>query len=170
MEAPIKIPTVEALLNKQGKDLVSALEKALPRKVDATGSLRDSIRFTITRFGTSYKFELRLADYYEWVDKGRAPGKQPPIADILKWIKDKRFVINKKGQFATKTKGSKLQKISDNLKLSNQLAFAIARKIGKHGTKGNNFYSSTVPQWVEELKKELPKALKRDVLVEVKTF
>lgn len=169
MQEPIKIPTVEALLNTYGKQLVTALEKALPRTADATGELRNSIHFVITRFGITYRFELRLADYYKWVDEGRKAGKQPPIADILKWIKDKRFVMNK-GKLQTKTKGSKLKNISDDLKLSNQLAFLIARKIGRRGTKGTNFYSSTVPAWVEELKKEIPKALKRDVLVELKSI
>lgn len=168
MGQPIKIPTVEGLLNKHGRELVAALEKALPRKADATGELRNSIRFTIERFGTSYHFELRLADYYKWVDEGRKPGKRPPLDSIIKWIKDKRLVITKQNKLQTKTKGSKLQKISDDMQKSRQLAFAISNKIAKKGTKGTNFYSSTVPQWLEDLKIELPKALKRDVLVELK--
>lgn len=170
MQEPIKIPTVESFLKQSGSELIAALEKALPRTADASGELRNSIRFTINRFGISYHFELRLADYYKWVDEGRKPGKRPPINDILKWIKDKRLVITKQGKLQTKTKGSKLQRISDDATKSRQLAFAISNKIAKKGTKGTNFYSDTVPQWLEELKRELPKALKRDVLVELKTL
>jgi hypothetical protein len=165
-----KYPSVYSLLKIQGDALVSALELALPREKDATGGLRDSIHFEIKRFGLTYRFELYLADYYEWVDNGRAPGKQPPIESIIKWIKDKRLVIHSKYGLQAKYGKSKIKQVSDNLRQTRSLAFAIARKIGRRGTKGNNFYSNTVPAWVENLKIELPKALKRDVLVEIRSI
>lgn len=168
MADELKIPNVGQLLEKYGEALVGALEKALPPQADASGELRDSIHFQIKRFGINYKFELLLADYYQWVDKGRKPGKQPPISSILKWVKDKRLVIYK-GKLQTKRKG-KLKKISDDAKLSNRIAFAIARNIGKRGTKATNFYTPTVEKWLKDLKAELPKALKRDVIIELKTL
>lgn len=165
----VKVPQVEALLNEYGQRLVAALDAALPRTADATGELRQSIHFTIRRFGISYRFELLLADYYKWVDEGRKPGKMPPRDAILKWLKDKRFVL-REGRLQTKTKGSKLKKVSDDMQLANRIAFLIQRKIGRFGTKPTNFYSSTVPEWVADLKREIPKALKRDVLVEVRSI
>lgn len=167
MATEIKTLNVKSYLQQVGKILIDALGKALPRTSDATSKLRESIRFTIRPFGMTYHFELYLADYYEYVDKGRKAGKMPPVDDIIKWIADKRFVFNK-GKLQRKTAGSKLVKISDNLSLSKKLGWAIAKKIAKHGTKGNDFYSSTVPPWIEVLKRELPAIFKRDILIEVR--
>jgi hypothetical protein len=167
MATEIKTVNVGSYLNQAGKVLISALGKALPRTTDATKELRQSIRFTIRPFGLTYTFELYLADYYEYVDKGRRAGKMPPVDSIIKWIADKRFVFNK-GKLQRNTANSKLVKVSDNLSLSKKIGWAIARKIAREGTKGNQFYSSTVPPWVENLKKELPKILKRDILIEIR--
>jgi hypothetical protein len=169
MATEIKTVNVHSLLKQYGKALVDALGKALPREADATKELRESIHFVITPFGLTYRFELKLADYYEYVDKGRRAGKMPPVDSIIKWIADKRFVFNK-GKLQRKTAGSKLQKVSDNLQLSTKIAWAISRKISKHGTKGTNFFTPTVNDWLEDLKRELPKSLKRDIIIELKAI
>lgn len=167
MAIEIKTVNVQAYLEEAGKAIVDALGKALPDTSDATGALRKSIRFTIQPRGLVYHFELRLADYYEYVDKGRKAGKMPPVSSIIKWIADKKFVM-KNNKLQRKTQGGKLKKVSENLNLTTKIAWAIAKKISKHGTRGTNFYTPTVDDWIENLKKELPKALKRDVLVEVR--
>jgi hypothetical protein len=174
--AEIRTVNVKAYLEVAGAALVDALGKALPDTVDATGALRKSIRFTIKPYGLAYHFDLSLADYYEWVDKGRKPGKLPwdkskGLGDagnvILQWIVDKKFVM-RNNKLERKTKGSKLKKVSDNLMLSRKVAFAIGMKIKKQGSRGTHFYSNTVPDWIENLKKELPKAYGRDILISVK--
>jgi hypothetical protein len=58
--------------------------------------------------------ELSGASYYYFLVHGRRPGKQPPIDNILAWIKKK---------------GIEAKDISER-----SLAFLIARKIGKLGT------------------------------------
>jgi hypothetical protein len=165
--AEIKTINVKAYLQTAGEALVDALGKALPETADATGALRKSIKFTIKPYGLAYHFELTLKDYYEWVDQGRKAGKMPPVSNIIKWIADKKFVM-KNNKLARKTAGGKLKKVSDNLSLTTKLAWAIAKKISKTGTKGTHFYSNTVPDWIENLKRELPKAYGRDILISVK--
>ncbi|MCK9417027.1 hypothetical protein M0Q97_10245 [Candidatus Dojkabacteria bacterium] len=68
----------------------------------ATGSLRDSLNYTMKQNKNGVTIAFGGNDYSEWVDQGRKPGKGIPV-DILKnWLKLKRldtslsYVINKK--------------------------------------------------------------------------
>lgn len=169
MAIAIRAFNVEAYLTIAGQALVDALQAALPRESDATSALRESIRFTIQPFGLAYHFDLHLADYYKWVDEGRKAGKMPPVAKLIKWIADKKFIFqDNKLARARNDRKSKLSRVSDNLKLTTKLAWAIAKKISKEGTQGTNFYTPVVKLWQENLKRELPKAYGRDILITIK--
>lgn len=159
---------VQNLLNDYGEKIVAALKKILPKESDASGSLRQSINFTIKPQGLTYKLQLNIADYYQWVDKGRRPGKMPPVKEIVKWT-TARGGIFQKGKVSKGKKG-RIKQISSQLRLSENAGWAIARSIAKKGTRGTNFISGTVPPWLEELKKEIPRALKQDVLIELKNL
>src|SRR6476469_3867445 len=89
----IKTINVNSLLQKHGQEIVDQLGKALPKSSDATRTLRQSIRFTVKPSGMAYNFQLILADYYEWVDKGRKAGKMPPVDEIVKWTAAKRSIF-----------------------------------------------------------------------------
>jgi hypothetical protein len=167
--ADIRTVNVYDYLDKAGTELVKALKTALPEKSHATSHLDTSIKFAIRPFGLTYVFELKLADYYEYVDKGRRAGKMPPVSEIIKWTTNKRLVFdNGKLHRATNDKKSKLNLLSKNLTLQSKIAWAIAKGIAKHGTKGTNFYTPTVEKWVENLKTELVQALKRDIIIQIK--
>ena len=62
--------------------------------------------------------QIVTAPHTKYALAGRGPGKAPPIAEILKWIEVKGVT----GAWA-----------------SRDLAFIIARKIGREGTKGPHF-------------------------------
>jgi hypothetical protein len=165
----IKTVNVKAYLEIAGQAIVDALGKTLPREVDASKHLRKSIKFTIKPYGLAYYFDLHLADYYQWVDKGRKPGKMPPVSEIIKWTTNKHLVFdNGKLRRATDDKKSKLNLLSKNLSLQTKIAWAIARGIAKHGTKATNFYTPVVDLWIKTLKEELPKAYGKDILITVK--
>lgn len=167
MPAEIKTVNVKAILEEYGRILQDALATALPRESHATGDLQKSIKFTVKPFGLTYTFTLTMADYWEYVDKGRRPGKMPPVAPLIKWIADKHLIFNNNKIGRGKNdKKSKLALISNNFSLQTKLAWAFARGIAKRGTKGTHFFSNTVPDWKERLKVELPKALKRDILIQ----
>src|SRR5437868_11915315 len=106
---------VQSLLKEYGEKIVAALQKALP-KDDASGRLRQSISFTLKPQGLAYKLELNIADYYQWVDKGRRPGKMPPVKDIIKWT-TVRGGIFQKGKVSKNKKG-RIREISSQLKLT----------------------------------------------------
>lgn len=85
---------------------------------------------------TGDKVEVALPGYYEFVDKGRKPGKKPPIGPIINWIK--------KNRIDTKDIGI------------TSLAYAISNSIGIEGTKAKPF--------IDELQTEIG-ILVRDFLV-----
>lgn len=157
--------TIKQVIEEWGKELVGDLGKSLPREVDASGDLRDSIKFQIKYFGTTYTFELSMLDYWKWVDQGRRPGKMPPIAPLIRWASEKKLAV--RGD--TKRLGAKRNTKKDVLlgdKARKSLAFAVARKIAREGTRPTNFYSKVVtPQRTKDLSRRLSVALKRDVQV-----
>jgi len=93
------------------------------------------------RGGVSFGAGGAGAEYVEYVEDGRRAGKQPPISAILKWIRIKPLKPRdlKTGQF-----------ITANLKTLTQIAYLIARKIGKYGTPATNFYAEA---FIEEYNK-----------------
>ena len=93
------------------------------------------------RGGVSFGAGGAGSKYVEYVEDGRKPGKQPPMSDILKWVRIKPLKPRdlKTGKFLTA-----------NLKTLKQIAYLIARKIGKYGTPATNFYAEA---FIEEYNK-----------------
>jgi hypothetical protein len=104
-----------------GTEYINELTAQL-RKSDknASGNLIRSLETKIikTGFGTEYTLEIRGADYLEFVDRGRKPGKQPPLRAIQKW---------------TKIKG-----------INPKAAYPIARSIGENGIKATNVIANSL--------------------------
>lgn len=157
---------MKTVLYAFGNKIVDDLQNNLI-KSNASGALSESIHFTITEGEQQFKFQLSLLDYYKWVDKGRRAGKQPPQAEILKWLGYKR--INPSDIYAKPVlKGGHKPKALSEISKMKSLAFLIARHIGKHGTKPTNFYSAVVNETtLEQLRMALAKALKRDILIQI---
>ena len=87
----------------------------------ASGELLNSVEFEVLQNGTSFKVNLNLASYWQYLEKGTNPHK-PPISALLKWIEMKPIL----------PRANDFGKIPTPL----QLAFAIRTKIGKEGTEG----------------------------------
>jgi hypothetical protein len=142
----------------------------------ASHALEQSIRtapiqITKQAFGETYTAVVIMEDYYEWVDKGRKPGKQPPIADIIKWIKYKPIKIDRSKLGDIRERGVNKRKPYTIEDLVKQRAQGIARKIGLKGTRPSNFYSDVVNEnLMKDLNSDLSKALKKDVEVIFKNF
>ena len=144
---------VETLLTEFGKQIVEGLGKALPPEKDATGNLRQSIKFQVNIIGNTFSVSVLLADYYKYVDQGRKPGTQPPVEPILKWLQVKNTL-------GLKTKNDK--PLTDSGLRS--VAFLIARSIKGKGIAPTNFFTKTVNDGrMDDLKKTLSNAMKRDV-------
>lgn len=98
---------LENALNAEGKSLSQQIADALPK---ASGELARSIQYKLNDEGTAIELEIDSADYFKYVDEGRAPGAFPPMSDIIAWTRTKNIPI--------------------------EAAFPIARKIAEEGTEG----------------------------------
>lgn len=108
--------SLELKLDAFGKQIVDRLKDDIKNKrvtkfgsVNSSGKLADSVRHEVTANGLT----IWANDYIYYLIHGRKPGKFPPKAPILQWIKDKP--------------------INSDIK-PESLAFLIQRKISKKGT------------------------------------
>ena len=101
---------LEKAVNKFGIDTVSAIGAAL-KSVGAnnTGQLINSLRSELKDTGDGIAMMIKGADYFNVVENGRLPGKQPPLIDMVKLAK--------------------------SIGLPEAAAFPIAKNIGKFGIK-----------------------------------
>ena len=107
---------VKKALSAYGKESLLEMKAILERKGKGDSRLIHSIKYSVKKNAKGYELNIIMPDYAVFVDKGRKPGKQPPLEAIKKW---------------TKRKG-----------IPEMAAFPIARNIGKFGIKPLNF---TVP-------------------------
>ena len=108
-----------------GVDAIGFITKILAENdKQVTGNLIRSLDFKIIKGVDGLLLEILAAPYFEYVDKGRRPGKRPPSGPIKKWVERKGIVI--KGQNSAQT------------------AFVIARSIGIKGIKPLNITNKLV--------------------------
>lgn len=115
----------------------------------ASGNLISSITTRTEMDDSTIEVWLDCAEYYKWIDKGRAAGKWPPKDKILEWIRVKPIIPrpdDKTGKLPTEE----------------QLAFLIARKIGEEGTTGTGDLQATVEAVNAKYMIELQRALEKD--------
>lgn len=114
----------------------------------ASGNLIDSVSIDVTYGAYTIKCILSVADYYRWVENGRPSGKQPPREKILQWIIDKNI--------------QPYPMANGKLPTENQLAFLIARKIGREGYRGSGDLKQTLAEINQEFIPLFKEALERD--------
>jgi hypothetical protein len=141
--------SVLTVLEEFGAEIVGDIGKNIaakkygPKKNSdkvASGNLSDSINFGIdyNLADGQFRFELRAADYWEAVDKGRKAGKRPDSADIVRWLK----TPNVQSKFKMERSDLSLKNLPDTQLLG--LAFVIARAIGKRGTEPTHIISGVI--------------------------
>lgn len=136
-------------------------ENGKRRRIDSTGTLRNSLpgSYSIKVMPNSMSLKF-FEDNDAWktygyvVDKGRNPGKMPPTDAIKKWIRQKPLRLRdlKTGSFV---------KMTD--KKVDSVAFAIATKMKKEGTKPTYFFTTPFRLAFETLPEELGQAYALDV-------
>ena len=176
---------VEEILNDYGERVVAALKDNLVfDKKTASGGLSDSIKFVIKFIGTEYVFELYLADYYKWVDKGRGPtrsgggAKGQPLdwskpslrKKILEWMMYKRITPSAAEGYGKNKSAGKVSLASD-IKAARSMAYLISRKIHKEGYEGSGFFSKVFepggPGSIANLEAQLSQAIGKAIKVEL---
>ena len=183
LSTSIKFTEIEDVLVKFATRIALDAEKNLRsnkngKDSNASGTLSESIRVTPVEFmGNNYSIEIRMLDYWQWVNDGSKPGKRPPIANIIKWIKDKQLRLDDKGvtKRGYKRDGTLISSSNKRVKIGNKevsileaTAYKIAAKIGKFGTKATDFLTDAIDSNSEELIKEMRTALKKDIVIQIK--
>lgn len=101
-----------------GSDYVKILVAFLKKyKKNASGALINSIDYRLQEQAEQINIIIQSNDYLEYVDKGRKPGKYPPLKAISDWTKLKN--------------------------IAPEAVFPIARKIFKFGIKPTNVIQQT---------------------------
>lgn len=96
-----------------------------------------------------FKVSVSLADYWQYLENGRGPGKFPPVDKIKEWIEVKP--VN-----PTPLSNGKTPSVE-------QLSFLISRKIANEGTEGKPFFEPAKEQTIREFEDKINQAIDEDV-------
>lgn len=128
--------TSEDILSEEMDSLITDLgAKYIELKMKASGEWLEALK----NKSKGLTGIISGKDYTEYMVNGRGPGKFPPLQNIIKWIKDKGLAI-----------------IDKTITVSS-LAFLIARKIAREGTKyfkegGTDLISSVItPERIQRI-------------------
>lgn len=116
----IAFPNLAAVLQEYGATICEKYREELAaRGKNASGVLAGTVRYLVERNSTEYAVDLSLANYWQYVEYGRRPGKFPPPDKILEWVRIKPVIPRPLS--------------NGKLPTPKQLAFLIGRKIANEG-------------------------------------
>lgn len=145
----INLNNVMATLEEYAKEVRNQYQDNLIKdnKI-ATGDLLNSVEYQIVQNGMTYEVQLKLQDYWKYVEYGTKP-HFPPMDKILEWIMVKPVI----------------PKPNDNgdLPSPKQLAYLIARKISIKGTDGTEDLEEALMDINQKYKEKLVIALHKDM-------
>jgi hypothetical protein len=123
----------------------------------ASGTLEKSLKYRLQIKGSSINISIyakgKASNYFLARENGRKPGKQPPVDAILEWMRIKPIKLRDK-------ESGKFQKPTEALK--RQVAFLIARKIGKQGIKGWHAFDYAMENIWDEYEAQVVAAYQKD--------
>jgi len=123
-------------LNAYGDEMITAMKKALKEAGKGNSRLINSLAYKLKMDEDDIDIEFIMEEYSNWVDKGRGPGKQPPLNIIQEWA-------NRKG-------------------LPAKSAYPIARNIGLFGLPATNFLDP-LRQSKQKMLDGISKAVAKDI-------
>ena len=145
----MELKELKLAADRLGADFVAELGRQLIQadKV-ASGKLLKSLNYQVIEVLENVLIKINAEDYLSVVDKGRRPGKMPPISPIKKWMEIRKIKgRGKDGRFIKQ----------------DQAAFLIARAIGKNGIKPTNVIKKSIDTILKTKKELLSKAAAKDV-------
>lgn len=140
---------LDKAINILGEELVDKLKDALKKaNKSSSGNLIKSIDYKIIKKADDTIIQLLAADYLQYVDEGRKPGKMPPLKALDKWI-IKRGIAprDKKGKFIPRQ----------------SVKFLIARSIGRNGIKGIFVVRKTIEEVYSTKQELIAEAVSTDI-------
>ena len=144
-------------LNEFRSEYVRELTNSLTEKnLISSGQLGESIKLNVQPkvklFGQIYRMQIRMAEYGENVDKGRAPGKGLPVGVLEEWLKYPNTLQKVTGQD---------KQLSDYERKS--LAFVINRSIKRKGIKPKNWIQPAFDKVTPKIAGVVEAALAEDI-------
>jgi hypothetical protein len=159
-------PNFFAVVNDMAKRFVELMQSdyRMKRKVGrnftnavASGTLEKSLKYRLQIKGQSINISIyakgKASNYFLARENGRKPGKQPPVDAILEWMRIKPIKLRDR-------ESGKFQKPTEALK--RQVAFLIARKIGKQGMKGWHAFDYAMENIWDEYEAQVVAAYQKD--------
>lgn len=122
--------------------------------INASSTLSQTADIEVEFDGVVLRVSLLLEPYWKYVEYGRRPGKMPPIDNIKEWIRVKPIIPDSS---------------SGRVPSANQLAYLIARKIGREGIPARHVINKTVytdvtERIIEAIRAEIIQQLKQQYL------
>ena len=144
-------------LNEFRGEYVRELTNSLTEKnLISSGNLGNSIKLNVQPkvklFGQIYRMQIRMAEYGENVDKGRAPGKGLPVGVLEDWLKYPNTLQKVTGQD---------KQLKDYERKS--LAFVINRSIKQKGIKPKNWIQPAFDKVTPKIAGVVEAALAEDI-------
>ena len=118
--------------------------------------LKDKIKFVMNVNGNFYEIEFNAPAYWKYANGGRPPGKMPPVNVIADWVKRRNIT-----PYALK---------NGKLPTADQLAFMIAKKIGRDGTTGIHFLEKSIDEQKSYWDDKISEAISNDIIAELDSF
>lgn len=145
----INLTNVMATLEEYGQEVRNLYQDNLIKSGRiASGGLLNSVEYQVVVNGQGYEVQLRLEDYWKYVEYDTKP-HFPPLDKILRWIMVKPILPrpNDRGEIPT----------------PKQLAYLIGRAISEHGTKGTHDMRDAIDEVNARYKDKLVIALHDDL-------
>ena len=159
-------PNFFAVVNDMAKRFVELMQSdyRMKRKVGrnytnavSSGTLEKSLAYRLKIKGKEINVSVyakgKASQYFLARENGRRPGKQPPVSAILEWMRLKPIKLRDK-------ESGKFQKPTEALK--KQVAFLIARKIGRDGIKGWHAFDYAMENIWDEYEAKVVAAFGKD--------
>lgn len=116
---------------------------------NASHDLYNSLEKIVTVGEDSFSVKISLADYWEFLENGRGPGRFPPPPAIRSWIEVKPVTPTPGPDGRTPT--------------VEQLTFLISRKIAREGTQPQPFFEPAKEQAIREFSLAIDQAIADDI-------
>ena len=155
---------IESLFEIYGQKAVDLIKSKVPV---VSGKTRDSVNYEVTRDETSIKLVVKGRGYFKSVETGRGAYKQGGYSGfderLDEWMADKGFPSK------VSKSGKKYYLIGDKWLTGKSLAYLINKRGDKkHREGGQDVYSSDLDRLVEDLKRDLVKVIKEDLISIIK--
>lgn len=148
-EALNDFPKVAEVLERYGAEFIELYKLNLVASGrPASGKLADSLSYRVSLDGRTFAVDISLLEYWKYIENGTRP-HFPPISAIRDWIRVKP-VLPRPMQ-------------NGKLPTESQLAFLIARKISREGTKGINDFERANDELFNRMQMNIAEAVTQDL-------